>query len=40
MDSHEKARTTPRGRMLIVQTLAEGNSAGAVAAAMGLIPSA
>lgn len=36
MDSHENARTTPHGRMLIVQRLAEGQSAIAVAAAMGL----
>jgi transposase InsO family protein len=36
MDSHENARTTPHGRMLIVQRLAEGRSIGAVAAALGL----
>ena len=36
MDSHENARTTPRGRMLIVERLAAGQSVGAVAAAMGL----
>jgi transposase InsO family protein len=36
MDSHENARTTPHGRMLIVQRLAEGQSVGTVAAAMGL----
>ena len=36
MDSHENARTTPRGRMLIVQRLAEGQSVVAVAAAMGV----
>ena len=35
-DSHENARTTPHGRTLIVQRLAEGQSVGAVAAAMGL----
>lgn len=36
MDSHENARTTPHGRMLIVQRLGEGQSVGAVATAMGL----
>ena len=36
MDSHENARTTPHGRMLIVQRLAEGQSVGSVAAAMGV----
>jgi transposase InsO family protein len=36
MDSHENARTTPHGRMVIVQRLAEGQSVIAVAAAMGL----
>jgi len=35
MDSHEKARTTPRGRTLIVQGLAAGQSVGDVAAAEG-----
>ena len=38
MDSHENARTTPHGRMLIVERLAAGQSVGAVAAAMGLTP--
>jgi transposase InsO family protein len=36
MDSHENARTTPHGRMLIVQRLAAGQSVGAVATALGL----
>jgi hypothetical protein len=36
MDSHENARTTPHGRMLIVQRLAAGQAVGAVAAALGL----
>jgi len=36
MDSHENARTTPRGRMLIVRRLAEGQTVIAVAAAMGV----
>jgi transposase-like protein len=36
MDSHENARTTPHGRMLIVQRLAAGQPVGAVAAALGL----
>jgi transposase InsO family protein len=36
MDSHENARTTPHGRMLIVRRLAEGQSVSAVAAALGL----
>ena len=36
MDSHENARTTPRGRMLIVERLAEGWTVRAVAAAAGV----
>jgi transposase InsO family protein len=36
MDSHENARTTPHGRMLIVQRLAAGQPVGAVAAALGV----
>ncbi|MDR3405081.1 MAG: leucine zipper domain-containing protein [Chthoniobacter sp.] len=36
MDMHENARTTPRGRMLMVQRLASGWSAAAVAAAQGV----
>lgn len=36
MDSHENARTTPHGRMLIVRRLAEGQSVGAVATALGV----
>jgi transposase InsO family protein len=38
MDSHENARTTPRGRMLIVRRLSVGQSVAAVASAMGLTP--
>ena len=38
MDSHENARTTPHGRMLIVRRLAEGQSVAAVAAALDLTP--
>jgi len=36
MNRHENARTTPHGRMLIVQRLSEGQSVTAVAAAMGV----
>ena len=36
MDSHENARTTPHGRMLIVERFAEGRSVGHVAAAAGV----
>ena len=38
MDSHENARTTPHGRMLIVRRLSTGQSVSAVAAAMGVTP--
>ena len=38
MDSHENARTTRHGRMLIVQRLAGGWSVAAVAAAQGVTP--
>ena len=36
MDSHENARTTPRGRLLMVERLAEGWSVGQVAVAAGV----
>jgi len=36
MDSHENARTTPHGRMLMVRRLSAGQSVAAVAAAMGV----
>ena len=36
MDSHENARTTPRGRMLMVERLPSGWSLGEVAAAAGV----
>jgi len=38
MDSHENARTTPRGRMLIVERLAEGWTVTAVASSLGVCP--
>lgn len=38
MDSHENARTTPHGRMLIVRRLSAGQSVLEVAAAMGVTP--
>lgn len=38
MDSHENARTTPHGRMLIVRRLAAGQSVAVVAAALGVTP--
>lgn len=36
MDVHENARTTPHGRMLIVQRLSEGHSVAAVATSLGV----
>jgi len=38
MDSHENARTTPHGRMLMIERLHEGWSVGQVAAAAGVCP--
>lgn len=38
MDSHENARTTPLGRMLMVRRLSSGQSVAVVAAAMGVTP--
>lgn len=38
MDSHENARTTPRGRMLMVERLASGWTVAGVAAALGTSP--
>ena len=38
MDSHENARTTPHGRLLMVRRLSAGQSVAIVAAAMGVTP--
>lgn len=38
MDSHENARTTPHGRLLMVRRLSAGQSVAIVAAAMGVPP--
>lgn len=38
MDSHENARTTPHGRLLMVRRLAAGQSVAIVAAAIGVTP--
>lgn len=38
MDSHENARTTPHGRMLMVLRLSAGQSVAVVAAALGVTP--
>jgi hypothetical protein len=38
MDIHQQAKTTPRGRRLMVQRLAEGWSVARVATAFGVTP--
>jgi transposase InsO family protein len=38
MDAHENARTTPHGRMLIVERLARGQSVARVASGLGITP--